>query len=65
MGWGAFALPQFLADKLTLLQPGGQIIPTTLLIDPPVLDNAWRLWITFHVFYDELFSHLLKVGGKH
>ena len=27
-GWGACPLPQFLADKLTLSQPGGHIITT-------------------------------------
>ena len=34
-GWGEKGpLPQFLADKLTLFVPGGQIIPTTLLPAP-------------------------------
>ena len=33
---GYTALPDF-GRYLTLLQPGGQIIPTTLLLDPPTL----------------------------
>ena len=31
--WGVS--PQFLADQLTLFQPGGQIMPTTLLLPHP------------------------------
>ena len=35
-GGGAGARsPQFLADQLTLSQPDGQIMPTTLLLAPP------------------------------
>ena len=35
-GWGvALASPQFLAKQLTLSQPGGQIMPITVLGPPP------------------------------
>ena len=35
--WGAGGpqAPQFLADQLTLSQPGGQIMPTTVIQAPP------------------------------
>ena len=33
-GGGGMALP-IIADQLTLSQPGGQIMPTTLLLAPP------------------------------
>ena len=33
-GWGAKAPPQFLAKQLTLSQPGGLIMPTTVLRAP-------------------------------
>ena len=39
---GALAPPQFLAKQLTLSQPGGQIIPTTVLRAPP--DGPEYLW---------------------
>ena len=40
-GGGALA-PQFLADQLTLSQPGGHIMPTTLLRAPPDLQTLRR-----------------------
>ena len=51
-GWGAF-----LAKQLTLSQPGGQIIPTTVLQAPPpnfqTLRRAWvkRSLYTLYVVY--------------
>ena len=43
-GWGGGALaPQFLAKQLTLSQPGGQIIPTTILPAPGFSDLATGL----------------------
>ena len=39
--WGALA-PQFLAKQLTLSQPGGQIIPTTVLRAPPEFQTLRR-----------------------
>ena len=46
-GLGALA-PQFLAKQLTISQPGGQIIPTTVLPAPPppdfqTLRRAWSI----------------------
>ena len=35
-GWGGFSTLQFLAKQLTLSQPGGQIMPTTVLQAPLV-----------------------------
>ena len=43
-GLGAQA-PQFLVDQLTLSQPGGQIIPTTILLAPPDFQTLRRAWI--------------------
>ena len=34
-----------LADGQTLLQPGGQIMPTTLLLAHPDLKTQRQLWI--------------------
>ena len=34
-GAGGAIAPQFLAEQLTLSQPGGQIMPTTVLRAPP------------------------------
>ena len=39
---GASAPPQFLAKQLTLSQPGGQIIPTTVLRAPPEFQTLRR-----------------------
>ena len=42
-GLGALTLsPQFLAKQLTLSQPGGQIIPTTVLRAPPEFQTLRR-----------------------
>ena len=35
--------PQFLTDQLTLLQPGGQVMPTTLLLAPPNFSHFFAL----------------------
>jgi hypothetical protein len=44
-GEGPIPYPQILADQLTLFQPGGQIMPTTLLLDPPqILANQLTLF---------------------
>ena len=40
---GGGRAPQFLADQLTLFQPGGKIILTTLLPAPPDLVGAASL----------------------
>ena len=50
-GWGGLYPPQFLAKQLTLSQPGGQIIPTSVLRAPP-LPPAWiHTW--FHAQLDK------------
>ena len=44
----------FFADKLTLFQPGGQIMPTTLLLKylpPRFFDSAASLNYTFRLKY--------------
>ena len=46
-GWGGGALaPQFLAKQLTLSQPGGQIMPTTVIQAPPDFQTLRRPWYT-------------------
>ena len=55
---------KFLAKQLTLFQPGGQIIPTTILRAPPdfqTLQRAWqsneRNWIlTDHVTFNQIYQ---------
>ena len=37
-GGGARAPPHFLADQLTLSQPGGHIIPTQYYVPPQIFD---------------------------
>ena len=41
-GGGGAAAPQFLADQLTLPQPGGHIMPTTLLRATPDFQTLGR-----------------------
>ena len=51
-GWWALA-PQFLADQLTLPQPGGHIMPTTLLralSDFQTLREPWSIIIANYIF---------------
>ena len=43
-GRGAIANPQILADKLTLSQSGGQIMPTILLLAPLDFQTFLRPW---------------------
>ena len=43
-GPGGARAPQFLADQLTLSQPGGHIMPTTLLRATPDFQTLWRPW---------------------
>ena len=38
---GGHCNPHILADQLTLSQPGGQIIPTTLLLAPPIFRPSY------------------------
>ena len=47
-GWGGFRPPpQFLAKQLTLSQPGGQIMPTTVIQAPPDFQTLRRPCILF------------------
>ena len=48
--WGAGGPvpPHFLADQLTLSQPGGHIIPTQYYVPPGFSDVATALYIYFH-----------------
>ena len=41
-GAGGAVAPQFLAEQLTLSQPGGQIMPTTVLQAPPDFQTLRR-----------------------
>ena len=41
---GSGGPPQFLVKQLTLSQPGGQIIPTTVLWAPPEFQTLRRAW---------------------
>jgi hypothetical protein len=43
-GLGGLWPPQFLAKQLTLSQPGGQIMPTTVLQAPPDFQTLRRPW---------------------
>ena len=45
------ASPQIFADQLTLSQPGGQVMPATLLLAPPPPPTALHTqWGNLHHF---------------
>ena len=44
-GLGVLQPPQYLTDQLTLSQPGGQIIPTTVLPAPPDFQTLRWAWL--------------------
>ena len=44
-GLGGLQPPQFFTDQLTLSQPGGQTMPTTVLLAPPNFQTLRRAWI--------------------
>ena len=50
-GGGGFSSSQFLAEQLTLSQPGGQIMPTKVLGTPPpgFSDLATALRYTYYI----------------
>ena len=51
-GWAGWALaqPEF-GSSVTLLQPGGQIMPTTLLLPHPDLKTQRHLWLICFLIY--------------
>ena len=50
--------PQFLAEQLILSQPGGQIIPTTVLRAPPRFQTFRRACRTSHQYFVHMWSKI-------
>ena len=51
---------QYSADQLTLFQPGGQIMPTTLLLAYPDLKTYRHLW--FNEIYEQEFLIIARIS---
>ena len=59
-GWGRLQSPQFLAKQLTLSQPEGQIMPTTVLRAPSNFQTLRRPWSYVKNIFVKKSSYILN-----